>query len=153
MRADSCVIFQSRKSLPSFHKDTVPTIKQNLVVHQYGRRCDCRYVGRTSLRLQLRITQHIPKSIRNKQKPTKVLSRQNCKANTTLNQLECDSAIGLHLLLNPDCAAHYHDRQFSILAKARTQFHLVVLEAIFIKTQQPTLCRHKEFVYYLQVLQ
>ena len=60
--------------------------------------------------------------------------RRNCKAKTPINQLECDSAIGLHLLQNPVCAAHYHDRQFSILAKARTQFHLAALEAILIKT-------------------
>ena len=131
------VIFQTRKSLPSIHKDAVLTTQQSLVVYQYVCRCDCRNVGRTSLKLQERITQRIPKSIRNKEKPRKVLPRRNCKAKTPLNQLECDSAIGLHLLPNADCAAHYHDRQFSILAKARTQFHLPALEAIFIKTQQP----------------
>ena len=106
-------------------------------------RCGCLYVGRTSLRLQERITQRIPKSIRNKETPTKVLPRRNCKAKTSLNQLECDSAIGLHLLQNPDCAAHYLDRQFSILAKARTQFHLAALEAIFIITQQPICAGRK----------
>ena len=131
-----CVIFQTRKILPSIHKDAVPTTQQSLIVYQYVCRCDCRYVGRTSLRLQERINQHIPKSIRNKKKRTKVLPRRNCKAKTPLHQLECDSAIGLHLLQNPDCAAHYHDRQFSILAKARNQFHLTSLEAIFIKTRQ-----------------
>ena len=110
-------------------------------------------MGRTPLRLQERITQHIPKSIRNKEKPTKVLPRRNCKAKTPLHQMECDSAIGLHLLQNPDCAGHYHDRQFSILAKARTQFHLAALEAIFIKTQQPILCRNKQFVHYVQIVQ
>ena len=66
------VIFQTRKSLPSFHKHAVPTIQQSLVVYQYVCRCDCRYVSRTSIRLQERITQHIPKSIRNKEKPAKV---------------------------------------------------------------------------------
>ena len=76
--------------------------------------------------------------------------RRNCKAKTTLNQLECDSAIGLHLLQNPDWAAHHHDRQLSISAKARTQFYLAALKAIFIKTQQPSLCWQKEFIYSLQ---
>ena len=80
------------------------------------------------------------------------MPRRNCKAKTPLNQLECDSAIGLHLLQNPDCAAQYHYRQFSILAKARTQYHLAALEAIFIKTQQPILCRPKEFAHSLQIL-
>ena len=84
--------------------------------------------------------QHIFKSIRNKEKP-KVRPRRNCKAKTPLNQLECDSVIGLRLLQNPDCAARYHDRQFSILIKARTQFHLTALEAVFVKTQKPILCR------------
>ena len=80
------------------------------------------------------------------------MPKRNCDAKTPLNQSECDSAIGLHLLQNPDCTAHYHDQQFSVLAKARTQFHLTALEAIFIKTQQLILCRQKEFVYSLQIL-
>ena len=62
--------------------------------------------------------------------PTKVLPRRNYEAKTPLNQSECDSAIGLHILQNPDCAAQYHVRQFSILAKARTQLHLAALKAI-----------------------
>jgi len=36
-------------------------------------------VGRTSLRLQNRIIQHIPKSIRDNQKPTNILPKWNCK--------------------------------------------------------------------------
>ena len=147
------VIFQIRKILPSINKDAVPTTQQSLVVYQYVCRCDCRYVGRTPLRLQEKINQHIPKSIRNKEKPTRVLPQQNCKAKTPLKLLECDSAVELPLLQNPDCAAHYHDRQFSILSKARAQLQLAALEAIFIKTQQPILCRQKEFVYSRQILQ
>ena len=103
----------------------------------------CRYVGRTSLRLQERSTQNISKSIRSKEKPTKVLSTRNCKDSST--------SIGMwlghwaSLISKPDCAAHYHERQFSILAKVRTRSHLAALEAIFIKTQQPILSRQKEF--------
>ena len=68
---DSRVIFQTRKILPSIYKDAVPITHQSMVAYQYVCRCDCRYVGRTSLRLQDRINQHIPKSIRNKENPTK----------------------------------------------------------------------------------
>ena len=39
---------------------------------------------------------------------------------------------------------HYHDRQFSILAKVRNQFHLE--ETFCIKTQKPILCRHPECI-------
>ena len=58
--------------------------------------------------------------------------------------MECDSAIGLHLLQTPDCAAHYHDRQILILAKARTQYHLATQEAIFIKAQKPIVPAEKK---------
>ena len=43
-------------------------------------------------------------------------------------------------------------KSFSVLAKARTNFHLDALEATFIKTLKPILCRQKEFVYSLQIL-
>ena len=46
-----------------------------------------------------------PNQFETKKSQQKVLPRQNCKAKTPLNQLECDSAIGLHLLQNADCAA------------------------------------------------
>ena len=45
----------------------------------------------------------------------------------------------------------YNDQQFSILAKARTPFHLAALQATYITIHQPVLCRHKEFVYALQI--
>ena len=59
---DPLVIFQTRKILPSIHKDAVPITHQSIVVYQHEWRCDCRYVGRTSLRLQDRINQCILKS-------------------------------------------------------------------------------------------
>ena len=59
----------------------------------------------------------------------------------------CDSAIGNHLLHNHKCASHYKDDQFFILSKARSDFHLSVLESIFITLRKPNLCRQKEFVY------
>ena len=35
----------------------------------------------------------------------------------------------------------------TILSKARSDFHLSVLESIFITLRKPNLCRQKEFVY------
>ena len=131
----------------------MPITHQSMVVYQYLCRCDCRCVGRTFLRLQDRINQHIPKSNRNKENPTKVLPKRNCKNTTPVNQQDCDSGIGLHLRIqNPDCASHYHIDQFSILAKARTIFHLGTLEVTFIKSLKPILCRQKEFLYSQQIL-
>ena len=81
-------------------------------------------MGRTSLRRQDRINQNISKSIRNRENPTKVLPKHNCKITTPLNQQDCDSAVGLHLIQNPDCASYYYIDQFSYLAKARAFFLL-----------------------------
>ena len=128
--------------LPTVRKDVVPTKQQSMVVYQYVCRCDCRYVGRTSQRLQDRIKQHIPKALRNQAQTNCDLSQSNHT---------CTSAIGQHLLNNKKCAAHYDDNQFSILAKGRTLFHLSTLEATFIKMLKPELCRQKEFVYTLKL--
>jgi len=43
----------------------------------------------------------IPQSIRNNQKPTKILQKRNCKEKINITKPpQCDSAIGLHLLQN-----------------------------------------------------
>ena len=113
-----------------------------MVVYQYVCRCDCQYVGRTSQRLQDRINQHIPRCIRSDKRPTKNLPNQECKITGTPS-VYCDSAIGQHLLENKECAKHFNDAQFSILATARSSFHLSVLEATYINSLQPILCRQK----------
>ena len=121
-----------------------------MVVYQYVCHCDCRYVGQTSQRLQDRINQHIPRCIRSDKRPTKNLPNRKCKITSTPS-VYCDSAIGQHLLENEECAKHYNDAQFSYLATARSSFHLSVLEATYINSLQPSLCRQKEFVYSLQI--
>ena len=112
-------------------------------------RCGSRYVGRTSQRLQDRICQHVPKIIRNKLNQER--SQPNRKKKAPISIPYCDSAIGNHLLENQNCAAHYNENQFSVIAKARSDFHLAVLESIHITLSQPNLCRQKEFVYSLKL--
>ena len=55
----------------------------------------------------------------------------------------------MHLLENPACANAYDESCFKILATAKSKFHLDVLEGVFINTQKPVLCKHKEFVYHV----
>ena len=100
--------------------------------------------------MQDRINQHIPKSIRTRHQQQKFQPQRNCKKTST--EINCDSAIGQHLLQNKTCANNFNTNQFSILAKARTQFHLSTLEATFIRILKPELCRQKEFVYSLQLI-
>ena len=137
-----CVVFSTRKMFPTVRKDAVPTKQESMVVYQYVCRCDCRYVGSTSQRLQDRIKQHISKAIRNQTQPNRDLFQSNHTST---------SAIGQHLLNNEKCTSHYDDSQSSILAQGRTLFHLSTLEATFIKILQPELCRQKEFVYTLKL--
>ena len=48
---------------------------------------------------------------------------------------------------NFECACHYNDDKFSILARGRSFFRLSALEATFIKSLKPILCKQKEFVF------
>ena len=84
----------------------------------------------------------------------RVFLARDCKSfsQSATQHLASDLATGLHLLQNPTCAQHYDDSRFSILAKGRSFFHLSALEATFIKTSNPILCRQKEFVYSLKIL-
>ena len=50
---------------------------------------------------------------------------------------------------NLECAKTYTDYNFPIIGQARSSFHLSALESVYIKTQNPVLCRQKEFVFSL----
>ena len=108
-------------------------------------------MGRTSQRLQQRIKQHVPKTILQKHisQDRSTLAR-SCKPIRSFKTETSFSAIGQHLLQNPTCAHEYNDNKFSILARGRTSFHLSTLEATYIKTYKPNLCKQKEFVYGLK---
>ena len=147
------VILNTRQLLPAIKKDVLPSHHHSNVIYQFVCHCDSRYVGRTSQRLEERIKQHVPdpspillprKSFRHRQS----LSR-SCKANTC--QQFHESGIGQHLLENAQCALHYSNGKFSILARGRFSFHLSALEATFIKSLNLFLCKQKEFVYSLKI--
>ena len=130
--------------LPASHKSNI--------VYQYLCHCDSRYVGRTSQRLQQRITQHVPKSVQGVHTfQDRTSLARSCKPIKSLNTEISSSAIGQHLLHNQLCAQNYSDDKFSILAHGRTAFHLLTLEATYIKTSKPNLCKQKEFVYSLKI--
>ena len=127
---------------------TFPSSKQRnlpIVCH-----CDSRYVGCTSQHLEERIKQHIPKSTTNLPTPHIHQSLPRPGKDTSPLQFH-ESAIGQHLLHNAQCALHYNKDKFSVLARARTPFHLSALEATFIKSLNPLLCKQKEFVYSLKI--
>ena len=81
--AEHRIIFTTRKILPAVHKNVLPSLQQSMIVYQCVCRCDCRYVDRTSQRLQDRINQHIPRCIRSDKKPTKNLPNRECEITAT----------------------------------------------------------------------
>ena len=103
---------------------------------------DSQYVGRTSQRLEERIKQHTPKSITNPPTPHIRQSFPRPGKDTNPRQFH-EYAIGQHLFDNAQCALHYNKDKFSVLARARTSFHLSALEATFIKSLNPLLCKQK----------
>ena len=137
------VIFTTRQILPATKKDVLPSHHHSTVIYQFVCHCYSWYVGRTSQRLEERIKQHVPRPItnspasHNSQSPS-----HSCKANIRPQQFR-ESAIGQHLLDNAQCTLHYNNKKFSILVRGRSSYHLSGLEATFIKSLNPLLCKQK----------
>ena len=144
------VVFTTRQLLSATKKDVLPSHHQNNVIYQFVCHCDSRYVGRTSQSLEERIKQHIPKSITNPPTPHIRQSLPRLRKDTSRRQFH-ESAIGQHLLDNAQCALRYNKDKSSVLARARTSFHLSALEAAFIKSLNSLLCKQKEFVYSVKI--
>ena len=143
------LVSTSKCMLPVARKDVPPTTQKSFVVYEYKCHCDSWYVGRTSQRLQNRIKQHAPQWLRQQlTHPRRSQPHRSCKRTDT--KPDCDSAIGQHFLENDQCALNYDNKRFSILAAARSSFHLNLLEAAYIKTRRPVLCTQKEFVHTLK---
>ena len=89
--------------------------------------CNAIYIGYTSERLEVRVKQHVPRDIRN---------------HTTSEHLKLlGSAICEHLNALNSCVVNYRDECFAALHRARTKQHLIVLEAIYILLNWPSLCK------------
>ena len=126
------IVFTIRQLLPASEKDALPASQQSKIVYKFSCHCDSRYVDRISQRLQGKIKQHVPKSVRTGQ-----FSQDHAVFNRSFK------------LTNQPCALHYSDGRFSILSKGHSAFHLSALKAI--KVSQPILCRQKELVYALKI--
>ena len=156
------LIFSSQCMLPAAKKDVLPANQRSMVIYEYVCQCDCQFVDHTTQRLQQRIKQHVPKAIKQKtnltqeqrthrSQPTRTQPNRKCKEKSkTQLEPESDSAIGQHLLQSNQCAHHYSDSHFKILTTARSQFHLNLLEAVYISRKKTDLCRQKQFIFTLQ---
>ncbi len=131
------VVFNSNKLFHRLPKDVTPTQEKNNVIYHYRCHCESVYVGRTSKRFHLRRDEHVPNNIR------EWINNQD-RSRPSASYF---TAIGQHLLSNPECATNYRDDRFTMLARGRNQFHLQTLESLFIQTLKPALCKQKQYVY------
>ena len=143
------MVYSTRVMLPFAKKDSVSTTQKSCVVHEFSGRCEARYVGRTTQRLADRTKQHVPTSIRKKSSTVREQPPPMCK--NISSKINCESAIGQHLITNPECAKTYTDDNFRIIGQARSSFYLGVLESVYRKSRNPVLCRQKEFVFSLKL--
>ena len=141
---EPCIVYTTRQLLPAAKKDVLPAFHQSNIVYQFLCHCDSLYVGCISQRLQHRIKQHMPKTIFQEHisQDRSTLAR-SCKPIRSFKAETSFSAIGQHLLQNSTCACEYNDNKFSIFAHGCKSFHLFTLEAMFIKTSKPNLCKQK----------
>ena len=142
-------------------KDKLPYKNKSGIIYKFTcNRCESEYVGKSSRRLVDRIHEHVPPQLRRKTLPTpsnesnhsyELRSRQPPGSQTPALPSYNISSVKLHLLENPECAEHYNDNCFTILAESRSKFHLSVLESVFINDRKPFLCRQKDFIYSLKL--
>ena len=99
-------------------------------------------MGRTSNNLITRIYQHLPKTLLNK-----IKSCDKEKKLDNLQKINSSSAIGQHLINNPKCFESYKVDNLKIISVARNEFHLKTLEALYILSLNPDLCKQKKIVY------
>ena len=111
------VVYNTRVVLRSAKKDSVPTSQKSCVVYEFSCRCEARYVGRTTQRLADRIKKHVPSSIRKKSNTVRKQPPSICK--NISSKINCESAIGQHLITNPECAKTYTDDNFRIIGQTR----------------------------------
>ena len=124
--------FTSKPMFPASVKDVIPAHQKSNVIYLFECLCGHRYVGKTTQRLEARMSQHVPAALRNTHMPG--------------SSKQPDLAIGHHLLSNVQCLESFSKSWFTILCHARNCQVLHCLEALYIKKMKPTLCKQMEFV-------
>ncbi|MEC8567464.1 MAG: hypothetical protein VXY56_04130, partial [Pseudomonadota bacterium] len=134
------VLYKTTVPFPELVKDATPSHEKNNVIYHYKCHCDRAYVGRSHQRFHIRRDQHVTPALR------RYIELSHLPFAQELDNSKDQSAIGRHLYGNLECSRNFNDAQFTVLARARNDFHLAVLEMVFIKTKDPELCRQKQYV-------
>ena len=134
------VIFQTRTAFVSMRKDVLPPHHINSVLCKYTCSCGSDYIGRTSNHLDLRIRQHRPGRILN------LKLKRGQLANIS------GSSIAEHMINSRECVADFNVDRFSILSRSHSVFHLKVLETLYVRSLQSSLCKQRDCLLGLNVI-
>ena len=102
-------------------------------------------VGQTLRHLERRIKEHVLKCVKEhvKDQPTKM---SNATSNAIKRLSISDHLINIHV-----CGNSYNEKKFKIFRSCMNNFDLVKLEAIYIHSNKPKLCKQNEFDYSLSL--
>ena len=131
------VIYTTRPAFRSIAKDVSPTLENSNFIYKYACRCERTYVGETCQRFSERIKQHIPDKLYKKPPDKRVATS--------------DSAITKHLQAQPECIPQERNSSFSVITPARNSAHRFTLEALYIRSLRPELCRQKKHIKVLRL--
>ena len=134
---------------PCYHlqKNSIPITQNCWVAYKFLCQFEGHYAGSTMQRLADRIKQCVSMSIRTKH--TIIREQPSCMCKNSNSKPMSDSAIGQHLIKNPEYTKTYSDDNLWIIGQARSCFGISVLESVYIKTQNPVLHKQKEFIFSL----
>lgn len=134
-------MFSARPVLPFIQKDILPPHPNSSLIYSFKCSCGSHYIGRTTQRLNVRIKQHVPTKIYNlKSTPSDILTNAY------------GSSIAEHLINSHNCATSFSVDSFTILSKSHSNYHLEMLDAIYILSLMSSLCKQKDFVLDLQLI-
>ena len=140
--AKICFVYNTTRAFRLL-KDRLSTHFSSNVIYEFEcQECDTRYVGRTSQHLIARIKQHVPRYLL----PSAPKDKRRGGNKRNDSPVDHQSAIASHLMQNESCRLKYDDNNFKVIARARNEYHLKILEAMYIHLFKPPLCKQKRFV-------
>ena len=126
------VAFLTRAAFISMRRDVLPPYHISSLIYKYTCGCGGDYIGGTSNRLDLRIKQRLSARILNLE------LKRGQLVNTS------GSSIADHMINNRECVADFNVDRFSILSRSHSLYHLKVLETLYVRSLQPSLCKQRD---------
>ena len=97
------------------------------------------------------MSEHVPKCVKTALSNPNEGPNANPKLQLARQRAAKKSSVAEHLMNNTECLKHYQDDRFTILARGRNDYHLIVLESMYIMSLEPALCKMQQFDYKLKL--